>query len=153
MYVDPGFVSRTAAELEVDPDRVEFHEQQRDTDFAFRHMAMALRAGVHAGRAGDQMYGEALSTALAVHLLREYCGISMRQQHARDGLSREKLMRAPEYIEEQLQTELTVSAIARSVHISSHHFYAAFQKSHRSIAISLCHRSPSKKSKGLIDIR
>jgi hypothetical protein len=42
------------------------------------------------GRADDQMYGEALSTALAVHLLREYGGMSMGQQQPRDGLSGEK---------------------------------------------------------------
>jgi hypothetical protein len=67
LYValDPLFIRRLAADLEVHPERVEFSEQQREIDFAFRHIAMALRAGV--GGAGDRMFGEALSTALAVH--------------------------------------------------------------------------------------
>jgi hypothetical protein len=42
------------------------------TDPTLRHIALALRAGVQSGDALDRMYGEALSTALAVHLLREY---------------------------------------------------------------------------------
>ena len=130
LYValDPVFVSRAAADLEVYPDSVEFTERERDADFAFRHIAMALHAGAQAGRATDQMYGESLSTALVVHLLREYGGISMGQQYGREGLSREKLKRSLEYIQEQLQTDLTVAAIARTVHMSSHHFARLFKK-------------------------
>jgi hypothetical protein len=44
---------------------------------------MALRAGVQTGDALDRMYGEGLSTALAVHLLREYGAavIEPKKQH------------------------------------------------------------------------
>jgi AraC family transcriptional regulator len=107
--LDPVFVSQTAAEMEVYPDRVELVEQRAVEDPTLRHIAMALRDGLQAGRAGDAMYGEALSTALVVHLLRKYGGIAVGLQHARGGLSREKLMRAIEYIQDQLETELTVS--------------------------------------------
>jgi AraC family transcriptional regulator len=131
LYValDPVFVSKTAEALEVYPDRVELVEQQCDTDPALLHIAMALRAGAQAERAGDRMYGEALSTALAVHLLREYGGRSVALQHAHRGLSREKLIRAVEYIQDQLRTDLTVSEIARAVHISPHHFTLLFKQS------------------------
>jgi transcriptional regulator GlxA family with amidase domain len=37
-------------------------------------------------------------------------------------------MRSLEYIHEQLQTELTVSAIAGTVHMSSHHSARLFKK-------------------------
>jgi AraC family transcriptional regulator len=45
------------------------------------------------------------------------------------GLSREKLKRAVAYIHDQLQTHLTVAAIAREVHISPHHFTLLFKQS------------------------
>lgn len=64
--LDPVFVSQTAEALEVYPDRVELVEQQRSTDPALVHIALALRAGVQAWRAGDTMFGESLSTALAI---------------------------------------------------------------------------------------
>ena len=38
------------------------------------------------GGSGDAMYGEALLTALAVHVLREYGGIAVGLQHAHGAL-------------------------------------------------------------------
>jgi AraC family transcriptional regulator len=66
----------------------------------------------------DPMYGEGLSLALAVHVLRAYGGIAAGLQNAQGGLSRAKLMRAIEYIQDTLETGLTVAAIARTVHMS-----------------------------------
>jgi AraC family transcriptional regulator len=126
--LDPVFVSQTAEELEIYPDRVELIEQRRETDPALRHIVMALRTGLQTGHAGDRMYGEALSTALAVHLLREYGGRSLALQHAHRGLSREKLARTFEYIHDQLHADLTVARIARTVHMSPYHFTRLFKK-------------------------
>jgi hypothetical protein len=84
--LDPVFVRRVAEGLELDSDRIELIEkqinrewtrieanlndvnerEQRSTDRTLHHIAMALRAGVQSGAAVDRMYGEALSTALAV---------------------------------------------------------------------------------------
>jgi AraC family transcriptional regulator len=127
--LDPVFLSQTAEALEVYPDRVELVEHQRPTDPALWHIALALRAGVQVGGADDRMYGESLSTALAVHLLREYSGRPVRMQRAHGGLSREKLIRATEYIQDQLNTDLTVGAIAQSVNMSLDHFARLFKQS------------------------
>jgi AraC family transcriptional regulator len=72
LALNPVFVSRVAVELGLDSDRIELIEKRRITDPTLHHIALALRAGVQSGAALDGMYGEALSTALAVHLLREY---------------------------------------------------------------------------------
>ena len=92
LALDPVFVSQTAASLEVYPDRVELVEQQRETDPAIRHIALALLGGMQDWHAGDMLYGESLSTALAIHLLREYGGTAVRPQGAPRGLPREKLV-------------------------------------------------------------
>jgi AraC family transcriptional regulator len=88
-----------------------------------------LRAGIQTGDALDRMYGEALSTALAVHLLREYGAavLGSRSQYGR--LPREKLMRAVEYIQDQLDTDLTVSGIAQAVYMTPYHFTRLFEES------------------------
>ena len=127
--LDPVFVRQTAVSLEVYPDRVELIEQRGRTDPTLRHIAMALRDGLQDGRSVDQIYGEALSTALAVHLLREYGGVPAGRPYASGTLSREKLMRAIEYIHDRLETELTVSEIARAVHMSPYHFTRLFKRS------------------------
>jgi len=126
--LDPLFLSQTAASLQVYPDRVGLIEQQRQTDSTLSHIALALRAGLRAGRPSERMYGESLATALAVHLLRDYSGTPVETHHAPGTLSREQLMRAVDYIEAQLHEDLTVAAIAHAVHMSSYHFSRLFKK-------------------------
>jgi AraC family transcriptional regulator len=127
--LNPVFVRRVAEGLELDLDRIELIEQRRSTDATLYHIAMALRAGVQTGAAVDRMYGEALSTALAVHLLREYSAAVLGPKKQDGGLPREKLVRAIEYIQDQLNADLTVSGIAQTVGMSPHHFTRLFKKS------------------------
>jgi AraC family transcriptional regulator len=129
LALDPVFVSRIAEGLEFDADRIELIEQRRDTDSTLHHIAMALLAGVQTGVALDRMYGEALSTALAVHLLREYGTAVPGPKKLYGGLPREKLVRAVEYIQGHLDTDLTVSRIAQAVYISPYHFTKLFKQS------------------------
>ena len=129
LALDPVFVRRVAEGLDLDSDRIELVEQRRSTDPTLHHIAMALRAGVQTGAAFDRIYGEALSTALAVHLLREYSAAVPGPKRKYGGLPREKLVRAVEYIQDQLATDLTVSRIAQAVYISPHHFTKLFKQS------------------------
>jgi AraC family transcriptional regulator len=75
------------------------------------------------------MYGDALSTALAVHLLREYGAAVPESKKPYPRLPREKLGRAVEYIQDQLGTDLTVSGIAQAVYMSPYHFSKLFKES------------------------
>jgi AraC family transcriptional regulator len=129
LALDPAFIGRTAVGLELNADRIELVEQRRSTDPALHHIALALRAGVQSGDALDRMYGEALSTALGVHLLREYGAAVLGPKRQYGGLPREKLVRAVEYIQDQLDTDLTVSGIAQAVGLSPYHFTRLFKES------------------------
>jgi AraC family transcriptional regulator len=70
-----------------------------------------------------------LSSALAVHLLRENGAAVQGSKTEYGGLSRKKLAQALEYIQDQLDTDLTVSGIAQAVGLSSDHFARLFKKS------------------------
>jgi AraC family transcriptional regulator len=129
LALNPAFMSRTAVGLELDSDRIELVEQHQSTDPALRHIAMALRAGIQTGDALDHMYVEALSTALAVHLLRKYSAAGPVPKRTYGRLPREKLVRAVEYIQDQLETDLTVSGIAQAVYMSPYHFARLFKES------------------------
>jgi len=131
LYVaaEPALFSEVAADLGVHPDSVELAGQHGVIDPALLHIAMALRDGLRFGRADDAMYGESLSLALAVHLLRRYAAVPAGLQRLRGGLSEEKLMLAVEYIQDQLESGLSVSGIARTVHMSPFHFARLFKQS------------------------
>ena len=128
LALDPIFVSRAATDLEFYRDRVELIEKLGQTDPAVHHIALALRAALQTRRSGDKMYGESLALALAVHLLRQYAGQPVEPPITPGGLSREKLMHAVDYIEDQLHEDLTVAGIARAVHMSPFHFTRLFKK-------------------------
>ena len=129
LALNPVFVSRVAEGLELDTDRIELIEKRRSTDPTLHHIGMALRAGIQTGDALDRMYGEAISTALAAHLLREYGAAVLGPKRPYGGLPREKLVRAVEYIQDQLDTDLTVSGIAQAVGLSPDHFTRLFKES------------------------
>jgi AraC family transcriptional regulator len=129
LALDPAFMSRVAEGLELDAERIELVEQRRGTDPTLHHVALALQAGVQSGAALDRLYGEALSTALAVYLLREYGAAVVGPKRQYGGLPREKLVRAVEYIQDQLDTDLTVSEIAQAVGLSPNHFTKLFKES------------------------
>jgi AraC family transcriptional regulator len=148
--LDPVFVSQTAADLEVHPDRVELVEHRGVTDPVLLHIVMALRDGLQAGRADDPMYGEGLSLALAVHLLRAYGGIAVGSENAQGGLSREKLIRAIEYIQDTFETGLTVATIARTVHMSPYHFARLFKQSTGKSPYRYVMQARAKKAKELL---
>src|SRR5258707_12370155 len=90
---------------------------------------MALRTGVQTGDALDPMYGEGLSTALAAHLLREYGAAVLGPKRQHGGLPRQKLARTVEYIQDQLDTDLTVSGIAQAVGMSRNHLIRELKES------------------------
>jgi AraC family transcriptional regulator len=131
LYVglDPEFVNRTAALMNIYPESVQLNEQRREKDPGLWHLAMALRAAARSECAVDPMYAEALSTAVAGYVLREYGGGRIHPTASGKGLSQEKLNRAIEYIQDRLHSELTVAAIAAAVHVSPYHFSRLFKKS------------------------
>jgi hypothetical protein len=57
------------------------------------------------------MCGEALSTAITLHLLREYTTAKPELNQGGRKLTRQKLSQAVEYIQDQLGKDLTVSRI------------------------------------------
>jgi AraC family transcriptional regulator len=129
LALNRSFMSRVAEALGSDSDRIELVEQRRGTDPTLHHVALALQAGIQSGDALDRMFGEALSTALAVHLLRAYGAAVLKPKRQPSGLPREKLVRAVEYIQDQLDTDLTVSGIAQAVSMSRCCFARLFKES------------------------
>ena len=99
------------------------------------------------------MYGESLALALAVHLLREYVGQPVEPPVAPGELSREKLMRAVDYIEDRLHEDLTVAGIARAVHMSPFHFTRLFKKSTGQSPYRYVIEARAKRAKALLNSR
>ena len=128
LAVDPSFVTRTAENLGLQGDRLELVEQRQLYDPTVLHLALALREGVRSDAAADPLYGDALSTALSLHLLREYTSAKPKLKQPGRKLTQQTLLRALEYIQDHLGQELTVSRLAEAVSISPYHFTRLFRE-------------------------
>jgi AraC family transcriptional regulator len=128
LALDPEFVARTASKLGLQSDHVELIEQRRAYDSTLLHLALVLREGLRTGAAADPLHGEALSTAVSLHLLREYTAAKPVVKESHGKLSRRTMLRAVEYIQDQLGKELTVSRIAEEVSLSPFYFARQFKE-------------------------
>lgn len=137
----------TAERLGFQNERLELVEQRRPYDPILLHLALALREGVRTRAAADPMYGEALSTGLTLHLLREYTTAKPKMNQGDRKLTRQKLLRAVEYIQDQLGKDLTVSRIAKAISMSPSYFTRLFKEATGQIASPICYRSQGIQSK------
>src|SRR5258708_23816393 len=151
LALNPVFVSRVAKGLEFDADRIELTEQRGITDLALRHIALALRAGIQTGDALGGMYGEALSTALAVHLLREYGAAVLRAEEAIWQIAARKAGARGRIYSRSTECRLNCFRdCSRGLH-DTLSLYQAVQRVYRQIALPVCRRGQGKKSERTSD--
>jgi AraC family transcriptional regulator len=76
----------------------------------------------------DAILADALSTVLAVRIVRHYVDRSAIELVASSGLSRERLQRVRDYIEVHLDDRLTLTDLARVACLSHYHFSRSFKQ-------------------------
>jgi AraC family transcriptional regulator len=91
--------------------RLELRNQRAIRAAPIVHLGLALQAELETGCPGGRLYGEALATALAVHLLQHYavCPPQLRTYH---GGLKARLRRVLEYMQAHLDQELSLAALA-----------------------------------------
>jgi AraC family transcriptional regulator len=151
--LDPEFVEELSGELDSNCG-AQLREQLNVHDEA---IAYFMRLFEHAAQSGqsDKLYVDHLIYAFTLRLFllgqdRKLGGIAVGLERPRGGLSREKLMRTIEYIQEQLEAQLTVSGIARAVHMSPYHFTRLFKQSTGKSPYRYVIEARAKKAKELL---
>ncbi|MGF1499975.1 MAG: helix-turn-helix domain-containing protein [Elainellaceae cyanobacterium] len=128
ILLKPNFVSGIAQES-VDPDRVELLPTFLQPDPFIHGTALALREALETYGSGSQLYAEALSQALAVHLLTKYTTRSAKLHSYEDGLSRYQLRQALDYIQANLGQNIKLEDVATFLGMSQYYFCHLFRKS------------------------
>ena len=129
MRFAPAFIGRVAEENGLNADTVELRPSVDRRDAAVKHIGLAMLAEMEAGGASGRVYGDALATALATHLLRNH-GTS--QQVAADrggGLPRSALRRVTDFVDDNLPMDLGLSEMAGVANLSRYHFSRQFKRS------------------------
>jgi len=97
------------------------------SDAFVTHLALALRDLARDGHPGGTIYGEALGAVLAEHVVRSYSALVPRPHQLRGGLPALVLRRIAEYIDANLQRDITLHELARQAQMSVYHFARAFK--------------------------
>lgn len=127
-YLEPSFLAQIAYES-VNPERVELTLEIKRSDLLIYQIGFALKQNLEIDGVSSRFYADSMSTALSAHLLKHY---STRKHDFRDyddGLSKQKLRQAVEYIHEHLGENLSLSAIASELHMSQYYFCRLFKRS------------------------
>lgn len=121
-------LTHNAADL-LGVDQVELLPQVNFDDPLILQIALALKADLESHRLGGRLYAEAMSTALAVHLVRNYSSHHPKSVHGLGGLSPTSLQLVMDYIHAHLDRDLGLEELATIAQLSAYHFCRSFKQS------------------------
>ncbi|GAB1540034.1 AraC family transcriptional regulator [Scytonema sp. NUACC21] len=128
LRLQPTLVTQVARELGY-KEEVEIAPNLGTISPQIQHIGLALKTELESGCLSGRLYGESLATALASCLLNQYSTSRRQVQNWTGGLPKYKLSRTLEYINENLQCELTLAELASVAEISPYHFARLFKQS------------------------
>jgi AraC family transcriptional regulator len=97
-------------------------------DALIRSIGQALAAELDSGQPNGKLYAESLVNALAVHLLRHYSTDSVVADIQFGGLPAHRLRRVTEFIDGNLENDLSLAEIAQAADLSPYHFARSFKQ-------------------------
>lgn len=126
--LEPTFLAQIAHES-VNSDRVELLLTLKKADPLIHHIGLALKASLEEDGGGSRFYADSMATALSAHLLRHYSTRNHQFREHEDGLPKQKLKQAIEYIQAHLSENLSLNDIANELGMSQYYFCHLFKRS------------------------
>lgn len=120
--------SRTALELS-DSNHIELIPQNKTSDPLIHQIALALKTEIKSGGLGGKLYVESMMSTLIVHLLRHHCVWAPIVPTYTSGLPIYRLRQVIEYINSNLDEDLSLNKLATIAQISAYHFTRLFKQS------------------------
>ncbi|PSN10247.1 AraC family transcriptional regulator [filamentous cyanobacterium CCP5] len=127
-YLEPNSLAQTAYES-INPDRVELSLALKKVDLLITQICLALKASLEVDCTGSGFYADSMTTALSAHLLRHYTTRKHTFREYDDGLSKQKLKQAFEYIQAHLGENISLSEVANELGMSQYYFCRLFKQS------------------------
>lgn len=129
MIVRDELLRGVATELNMDPGSIEIADRFQLRDPVIEHIAWALKADIDGGSSGGRLFRESLGRALAARLLQRHNRRSLPMREVPGGLSSTKLKHVVSYIEDNLESELSLAEIATVAGCSVSHLKTLFRHS------------------------
>jgi AraC family transcriptional regulator len=127
MRFEPAFLVRVAEENGLDPDAARLRPSFDGRDEAVKHIGRAMLAEIEDGGPGGRVYGDALATALATHLLRSHGAAPRPAGDQKGGLSGRALRRVRDFVGDNLSRDIGLAEMAGVANLSRYHFSRQFK--------------------------
>ncbi|MCF2970025.1 AraC family transcriptional regulator [Synechococcus sp. Nb3U1] len=129
LFLEKTIFVRVGAEL-CEREEIELIPRlRRDFDPLIYQIAVALKTSLEIDGSATKLYADAMSTALAAHLISRYSSQKFKPKSTAKGLSDQKLRQVVAYIQEYLDRDLSLSELANLVQLSPYHFSRLFKQS------------------------
>ncbi len=125
--LDASFVRQTALENHFSPN-FELTESYGSRDQLIQQIGLALLEEAGAETSAGKLYADSLTQTLVFHILKNYSTAKDATASLNGGLSGYKLRRVKEFINENLEEDLPLGAIAEVADLSQFHFARAFRR-------------------------
>lgn len=130
IYLPPALLERTAIESCIQvPRTIELVDRFAIRDPFLEQLAYTFKAELKRENPIDRLYLESLQTVLVGHLLRHHCSINIASASISGGLSKSTLRQVLDYIQNNLEHDISLAELARLAHVSRHHFGKLFKQS------------------------
>ncbi|RUR76785.1 helix-turn-helix domain-containing protein [Chlorogloeopsis fritschii PCC 9212] len=113
----------------IDLQRCEIIPHFTFTDPLIQHIGLALKSELESTSMSSILYIDSLAATLCLHLLKKYSKFLEIIPTYSEGLSQMRLRKAIEYIDENLDQDLSLMEIAGIVQMSMYHFSRLFKQS------------------------
>lgn len=129
LSLDPQFMIQAVHEsVNLEHAKLMIHHRGHK-DPLVQQIFLALKSELKAGWPSGTLYGEAMGTALALHLLTHYSTIQSSPKAYEGGLAKHQLDQVLDYIQTYLDRDIKLMELAELVDMSQYHFCRLFKQS------------------------
>lgn len=128
LFLEPAYLVQVAHES-ITLDRLELIPQFARADPLIYQIGRSLKAELESPGLSDRLFVDSLTTALSIHILRNYASRPQSLREHPGGLSQRNLQQAIDYIETYLGEDLSLESIASTLGMSQYYFARLFKQS------------------------
>jgi AraC family transcriptional regulator len=128
LFLDPDLLVHVAYES-ISDDRIELMPQFAMDDPFIDQIGRSLTAELESNGLGSRLFVDSLTTALSIHLLRNYASRQQTLTEQVGGLPQRKLQQAIAYMHDHLSENLSLVEIAGELNMSQYYFSRLFKQS------------------------
>jgi AraC family transcriptional regulator len=127
-YLEPDFLAQVAHDS-IKPENVEILHTPLKVDRLIKQIGLSLKSNLKVDKTGRRFYADSMATALAAHLLHHYSTRKHNLREYEDGLSKQKLKQAFDYMQAHLGENLSLNEVANDLGMSQYYFCRLFKQS------------------------